>query len=632
METQVLKITSLGGTPVFAIYSTDLSFKKVFGAVTKKGTLLWYFPAFYPVYKLVLKDLKALKLRFTVSDAAKQAITQLERYDERVAKKVLPSGFAFKTQPYEHQLEGFIHVLYNMRVALFYACGLGKTKIIVDWQRAINAKPLILCPRVVLHVWATEAARHGIEQEYRIVDGLSREEKTAQIADAKNYSGLVITYGSARLYREQIQEEFPYNAIVADESHYIKDARSGRTEAALELSKKPSRRVIMSGTPSTGDPRDMYSQFRFLSPCFMPESFWKFKQTFCRTAPMNKRIVIGYKNLHVLNERVRLVALRRTKKECLDLPEQYVIDVPIDMKPSQQKFYNTIILSEEFDELAQALMREERILTEQGGLIDIPNAAVLVNKLLQVACGFMYLKADVPNICDGCEHLRDCVDAHIKPYTAKCHVNSTPMPPIVQRMQENAKLEVLLNKLDEILAEPTHKCIIWAQFRPEMDWIEEAIKDHWKKTKRDFTLVRADGSTPDVTVPATKFETDVACRIYLGQVETGVGITLNAANYMIYFSLPWKLLAYDQSIDRNHRVGQRRDVTVFRLLCRHTIDIHIARGLSMKRTVSETIISALTCAHCDRRERCTEMGITLFEEGCRYQRDVQRHVARAKQV
>lgn len=631
METQVLKVTSLGGTPVFAIYSTDLSFKKVFGAVTKKGTLLWYFPAFYPVYKLVLKDLKALKLRFTISDAARDAITQLERYDERVAKKVLPPGFVFKTPPYDHQLEGFIHVLYNMRVALFYACGLGKTKIIVDWQRALNAKPLILCPRVVLRVWATEAARHGIEQEYRIVDGLTREEKSAQITDAKNYSGMVITYGSARLYLEQIQEDFPYNAIVADESHYIKDERSGRTAAALTLSKKPCRRVIMSGTPSTGDPRDMYSQFRFLSPCFMPESFWKFKQTFCRTAPMNKRIVIGYKNLHVLNERVRLVALRRTKKECLDLPEQHVIDVPIDMTPSQQKFYNTIILSEEFDELAQSLMREDRILTEQG-LIDIPNAAVLVNKLLQVACGFMYLKADVPNICDGCEHLRDCVDAHIKPYTTKCQVNSTPVPPVVQRMQENAKLVVLLHKLDEILADPTHKCIIWAQFRPEMDWIEEAIKAHWEKTKRAFTLVRVDGRTTDVTVPATQFETDPACRVYLGQVETGVGITLNAANYMVYFSLPWKLLSYDQSIDRNHRVGQRRDVTVFRLLCRHTIDIHIARGLSTKRTVSETIISALTCAHCDRRERCADLGIVLFEEGCRYQRDVQRHVARAKQV
>lgn len=625
---QVLKITNIRGTPVFAIYSTDLRFKKVFGATNKKGELLWYFPAFYPVYKLVLRDMQALHLHFEISEAAQKAIDQLDRYEERIRKQVLPSGFAFKTKPFAHQLEGFVHVLYNYRVALFYACGLGKTKIVIDWQRAIGAKPLILCPRAVLRVWAIEAIRHGIEQEYKVIDATTREEKTAQISDAKNYSGMVITYDSARRYQEQIIAELPYTAIVADESHYIKEVKSRRTVAAIELGQRVSRRIIMSGTPCAGDPLDLYPQFRFLAPCFMHESFWKFKQTFCRTAPSNKRIVIGFKNLHVLNQRIQLVTLRRTKKECLDLPEQYILDVPVHLHAEQRKVYNSLILSEEYEELASAILREEKILTEHG-LIDIPNAAVLVNKLIQVTCGFMYLKPDVPNICDGCEHLRDCIEDKIKPYTSKCLVDQTPHPPVVQRMPQNAKLDVLLAKLDEILADPTHKCIIWGQFHPELDWIEEAITARWKEQKLPFTLVRVDGQTANVQAQADKFNEDPKCRIYLSQVETGVGITLNSANYMVYFSVPWKLLAYDQSLDRNHRVGQQRDVTVFRLLGRQTIDMHIARGLSTKRTVAETITSALACSRCNRQEMCDT---TLFGDGCKYQRDIARHTARVTQV
>ena len=629
MQTVILKVTKLLGTPVFTTFSTDMRFSKVYGATRLGDDPLWYYPAFYPVYKNVLRDIRVLKIPLVLSETAEKVVKQLDQYAERVEKRILPPKFEFKTQPYDHQLEGLVHILYNYRAALFYACGLGKTKVVVDWQRAIGAWPLILCPRVVLKVWAFEAQRHGIDQEYAIIDARTKTEKSAQIERAKGYHGMVISYDSARSYYEEIAA-VKYTAIVADESHYIKGHTSTRSKVAIELSKKTSRRVIMSGTPSTGDPRDMWAQFRFLAPCLIPEQFWKFKNTYCETAPMNRRIVTGYKNLDVLNRRVNIVALRKTKGECLDLPRRQIIDIPIDLEDHQRKVYNTLIHTEEYDEIRTA-MEEGKLFTEQG-IVDVPNAAILVNKLLQVACGFVYLKSDAPPICDGCEHLRNCIMERVKPYTARCQVDSTPRPAIVQRMKTNAKLEMLLYKLDEILAEPTHKCIIWAQFKAEMDWVQEAIEKHWAKAKLDHTLVRVDGK---VTKPAQfvdQFNEDPKCRIYLGQVETGVGITLNAANYMVYFSLPWKLLAYDQSIDRNHRVGQERDVVVFRLIARKTIDIHVARALATKRTVSETIVAVLKCANCDRQTRCEERDISLFEPGCKYKREVARPVARARSI
>ncbi len=623
------KVTRLQGTPVFAAFSRDLRFSKVFGATRFPRDPLWYYPAFYPVYRLVLRDFKVLQIPLELSETAKAFVAALDRYEEHIRKRQLPEGFKFKTKPFDHQLVGLVHILYNFRAALFYSCGLGKTKIIVDWQRAIQARPLILCPKVVLKVWSFEMQRHGIDQEVLIIDAKSRPEKLRQIDETKNYPGVVISYDSARRYVEELMQ-VPYNAIVADESHFLKGYNSKRTEAALELSRKASRRVIMSGTPSTGDPRDMWSQFRFLGPCFFSEPFWTFKQTYCVTASYNKHVVVGYKNLDVLNRRVNLVAHRRTKEECLDLPRRRIIDVPIHLSSAQQRVYNSLINSDTYDKIRTALDKDS--LFSEKGLIDIPHAAILVNKLIQVGCGFLYVKPDEPVPCDTCEHMRNCVVEGIQPFTVHCLVDSTPRPALVRRLAENAKLDVLVHKLDEILVEPSHKCIVWGQFCAELDWIEEALKDRWMRAKQNYTLVRVDGRTGSSALKVNRFNTDPNCRVYLGQVDTGVGITLNAANYMIYFSLPWKLLAYDQSLDRNHRVGQERDVIVFRLLARGTIDTHVARALSLKRTVSETLVATLQCARCSRQQACAERNISLFEPGCKYKQHIKRPVAQLRNL
>lgn len=629
MQTTTLKITKLGGTPVFMAYSTDPRFAKVYGATRIPPKDLWYYPAFHPLYRFVLRDFHVLQVPLELSEAAHEAVQKLDRYAARIQNRELPEGFTFKTPPFQHQLEGLVHVLYNFRAALFYACGLGKTKIVIDWQRALDATLLVLCPRVVVKVWPQEAARHGIDQEFAVIDATSRKGKLKQLEDAKNYPAVVISYDSMRRYQDELSA-LSYNVLVADESHYIKNPTSARTKVAIELSKKASRRIIMSGTPSTGNPLDMWSQFRFLSPCFLAEPFWKFKQDYCVTSKSNKHIVVGFKNLDVLNRRIEIVSLRKTKKECLDLPAQRIINLWLDLTTAQRRVYNTLVHTDEFEALHTAMVAGE--LFNQDGLIDVPNAAILVNKLIQVTCGFVYLKPNEPSPCHGCEHLRDCVTAGIKPHTASCKVDPVARPPVIERMASNAKLVVLLSKLTEILVEPTHKCIVWCQFGAEMDWVQEAIEAHWEKHRQDFTLVRVDGSTNKPDRLVDRFNQDPRCRVYLGQVETGVGITLNAANYMIYFSLPWKLLAYDQSLDRNHRLGQERDVTVFRLLARGTIDTHIARALSLKRTVSETLVATLRCGRCDRQKRCEDSGISLFEPGCKFQRRVARPVARPRSI
>lgn len=631
-----VKVTKFWGTPVFALHAHDVRLKKVYGATFSEATKLWYFPAFYPAHRIVLKDFTVLKLPIEFSQQALHVIQQLNRYEERIQARELPAKFDFRTKPYDHQLEGLVHAIYNFRAALFYACGLGKTKIVIDWQRAIGCYALVVCPRVVMRVWAKEVKVHGIEQEFQLIDGKTPADKRRQIEEGKKYPGMVVSYDTARRYYEEIAT-VPYTGIVADESHYIKGPTSARTKVAIELAKKASRRIVMSGTPSLGDPRDVYSQLRFLSPCFANEEFWKFTQLFCTTAPYNKRIVVGFKNLDLLNKRVELVALRKTKEECLDLPKQLTIDVDIELTKRQKRAYNTLVLTEEYADLADIMLRQGT-LTEDG-ILDIPNAAVLINKLIQLSSGFLYKKSDLPPICDTCEYMRDCVVAGIKPYTKKCHVAKEAPEPPVEVFKENAKRDFLIAKLKDILEERTNKVIIWAQFIPELDLIDEALRGlwnqkdhdpHWQEDYQPYH-VRVDGRTTGKAQDLVdQFNEDPNCRVYLGQVSTGVGLTLNAANYMVYFSLPWKLGDYEQSKDRNYRLGQERDTIIYRLIGKGTVDENIAQSLSLKRTVAQTITAALVCPRCAQYHECQETEVELFGEGCIHKRSVARPVTKAR--
>jgi len=619
-----VKVTALHKTPVFQIHGFDPRLCKVYGATYSKEEGLWYYPAFLPASEQVLRDFRVLKLPLVFSAKAQEAVEKLKTLKARFDARELPAGFTFKTQPFEHQLTGLLHAVYYWRCALFYACGLGKTKIVIDWQRAVpGAWPLIVCPKVVVGVWPREVKLHGIGQEYRIIDGESKAERLQQMVDTKGYQGIVMSYDTMWRQFEEVAQ-VPYNCMVVDESHCIKGHDSQRTEVALELSNKAARRIAMSGTPSMGDPRDLWPQMRFLSPALMPEEFWQFKKKYCVTAPLNKRIVIGYKNLDVLNTRVNFVALRKTKEECLDLPAQLIHDRLITLTGEPRRAYNTLQITPEYQELVQGLTHQLQL--GQGVMVDVAHAAALLNKLIQISCGFVYAVDEKElTICNGCQHLRECVTNDTHPFTQMCVVAPQSRMPIVKYFDDNAKRDALEELLEEILAEPTNKVIIWGQFTPELNLIETLLQ------KLQLGYVRVDGRTSgQAPTLAEKFNTDPECRVWLGQVATGVGLTLNAANYMVYYSLPWKLGDLEQSKDRNYRVGQLRSVTIFRLIARGTVDEGIALALRTKQTVAVAITAAIACTVCSQHETCQSQRIEPFDDGCCFPRAVARHVTKAK--
>lgn len=629
MTNPTINLDNLHGTPIFTLRSANASWKEVYGATFFRKQRIWCFPAFYPVYQFVIRDLKALCPTIQLSEKVQEYISKLS---DEVS---LPPDFSFITPPYQHQTEGLLHLMQNIRAGLFFSPGLGKCKVVVDLLRYTGDTALILCPRVMLTTWKEELEKHGNIQDVNIISGATKKKKMALIKESQERATVatIVTFETAALYSEELFK-IKYNCIVADESHRLKSPFSNRTKAAQYLASRAYRRILLSGTPSLGSPFDLYGQLRFLGRYFCPENWWKFKKKFgvypaWEANSAAPKMLLGFKNVHIMNERANLVCLRKTKEECLDLPAQQFIDKVFGLYNSQKKQYN-LLVAERADAVGSQL-REEL----QEGSLDISSGTTLephvitdepvtlLMKLDQVSSGFIHKTTMNPGICNNCDYVQHCTDNRIQPYTKNCNIVQTKPATPVDKSKHNARLDVLKDLTEEILEDKENKVIIWANFKEEI----RQIKDYLSNTCQ-YVCVEGGLSDKDLSSRVKEFNENDECKVYLGQISTGIGITLNAANYVIYYNLPWNLEHYLQSLDRNYRIGQDRKVTVYRLVAKHTIDEAKLVALDNKIALDRLVTNSLPCVTCPEfKKRCAKHNIKLYDDDCIYDRTMLKNKA-----
>jgi len=631
-----LHLSDAYGTPVFTLaHCAGVPLKDVYGATYHGPTQTWRFPAFRPVHRLVLEDLKVVVKGLVLSEEAKQHATAQDVLQE------LPADYKYVTQPYQHQAEGVKHLYNFLRAGLFFDAGLGKCKVTVDLQRLVQEPVLVVCPRVMLHTWREEFEKHGNITDVIVIDGVTKKKKLKQIAEAAERvpAATILTYGVATRYVPEIIA-IPYKILVADESHQLKSPFAKRSVAVSTLAGRAYRRVLLSGTPSLGSPFDLYGQLRFLGKYFCPENWWDFRKVFgvfpaYEAAERVPKMLLGFQNLELMNKRVSLVCVKKTKEECLDLPDQQIIDVKFTVYASQKKAYNTLILDQsDAAGTAIKLALEEGTLNHSQGTVlpphvYVPEVISQLNKLDQIASGFLYQTTRNPRLCDGCEHVRTCATSNVLPYTSKCSVVAKMPASVVKTLPHNARLEQLEGTLDTLLEEEANQIIVWARYRIELDQITDLL------TKRKVSHVRVEGgmSSSNLEKAKNSFNADNTIRVYVGQVSTGIGLTLNAANYTIYYNLPWSLEHYLQSMDRNYRIGQDKKVTVYRLIARYTLDEAKAVALDQKMDFNTLVTSRSVCASCPEfSRRCAVKGIKLYANDCIYERTMMRSTASVRTI
>jgi len=467
-------------------------------------------------------------------------------------------NYKFKTKPYAHQLTALEKSWNRETYAYFMEMGTGKTKVLIDNLAMLYDKgkvngALIIAPKGVVGTWYNQEIPTHLPNHIENVTTLwqaninkKQKEKLDELLKVGEELHILIMNVEALSTTKGVEfaSRFlnSHNTLMAiDESTTIKNPKAKRTKSILLLSKKAKYRRIMTGSPVTKNPLDLYTQCYFLDPFHLEhESYYSFRMRYAimKTANISGRqiqLVSGFKNLGELSEKLKPFSYRVLKEDCLDLPDKIYMKRQINLTPDQKKLYEQ--------------MRKEALATLNGKQVTTVNALTQLMRLHQITCG--HFTSD-----DG---------------------TTQPI--------KNNRIDELMDVLEEIEG----KAIIWAHYQYDINTIiKEVEKVHGPGSIVDYYgLTPQDERQPNIK----KFQSDPKCRFMVGTPSTGgYGITLTAANTVIYYSNGYDLEKRLQSEDRAHRIGQQKSVTYVDILADETVDEKIVKSLRKKINIASEVL------------------------------------------
>tara|TARA_R100001460_G_scaffold28153_1_gene56477 strand:+ start:1722 stop:3167 length:1446 start_codon:yes stop_codon:yes gene_type:complete len=462
--------------------------------------------------------------------------------------------FKYKTKPYEHQRIALERSYDKTNYGYFMEMGCGKSKVLIDnmaWlydQKKIDTA-VIVAPKGVYRNWQIseipahlrEDIEHEVyvwnpnpnkDQQKHLKEGIEERKKLRILLI--NVEGFATT--KVRKYMEMFVRGSSF-LLAVDESTTIKNPKAKRTKALVAIGKSASFRRILTGSPVTKSPMDLYSQCGFMDTRLLGhDSYYSFQGRYAvtRTQRMGSHTfqqIVGYRNLEELSTKLDSFSYRVTKEEALDLPAKIYTVREVNLNDEQRQYY-------------MSLKKAAIVLLNDGELVSAPAVMTQLLRLQQVLCG--HLKTD-----DG-----DLVEF------------------------KTNRMAALLETVEEM----SGKVIIWSRFRYDIKKITEELK----KVYGCDSTVNYFGDTSDADRQAAirRFQFEDA-RFFVANPQTaGFGLTLTAATNVIYYANDFNLETRIQSEDRCHRIGQHHPVTYVDLVTRGSIDEYIVRSLRAKIDLS----------------------------------------------
>ena len=468
-------------------------------------------------------------------------------------------NYKFKTRPYAHQLKA-LEMSWNKEVyAYFMEMGTGKSKVLLDNISMLYDKgkingALIVAPKGVYKNWYdSEIPEHLVDHiEKKTVlwqaNITSKQEQKLKSLFTPGIDLHILIMNVEALSTKKgvdFARKFLMShqtLFAVDESTTIKNPKAKRTKNIISLSTLGKYRRILTGSPVTKSPLDLFTQCYFLDPFLLDHSsYYSFRTRYAvmRTANFNGRsvqIVVGYHNLEELTERLKAFSYRVLKDECLDLPPKTFMKRIIQLTPEQKRVYQQ--------------MKQTALAELNGKMVTTATVLVQLMRLHQITCG--HFKSD-----DG----------------------------TTQKIKNNR-----IEELMEVLEEVHGKVVIWAQYRYDI----ETIVEHIEKRFGDNSVVTYYGDTTEeerrkaikaIQSPGSKI------RFLVGTTQTGgYGITLTGASTMIYYSNGYDLEKRQQSEARIDRIGQKHPMTYIDLIAEDTIDEKIVKALRKKVNIANEIM------------------------------------------
>ena len=468
-------------------------------------------------------------------------------------------NYKFKTKPYAHQLTALEKSWDKTEYGYFMEMGTGKSKVLVDNMAMLYDKgkingAVIVAPKGVYRNWySQEIPNHlpsHIQPKMVLWTALTSKKKDKEyqtlFETGHDLHILIINVGALSTKKGlDFAAKFMRchkTMLAIDESTTIKNPSAKRTKSILALGKEATYRRILTGSPVTKSPLDLYTQCGFLNSFLLGyDSFYAFRNRYANMIDRNfggrrVQLIGSYKRLDELADKLKAFSYRVLKDDCLDLPDKVYIRREVDLTDEQSKAYAT--------------MKSAALASLKGKMATAPHVLTQMMRLHQITCG----------------HLRndDGTITEIK----------------------NNRLKELINLLDEVEG----KVIIWANYVYDIENLVKVISDEFGAD----SIVQYYGAIPAEQRQQNieKFQDpNSKARFFIGNPQTGgYGITLTCANTVVYYSNGYDLEKRLQSEDRAHRIGQTKSVTYVDFIAPKTVDEKIVKALRSKMNIANTIM------------------------------------------
>ena len=458
--------------------------------------------------------------------------------------------YPYKTKPYEHQREALNESAEKIQWAYFMEMGTGKTKVTIDnigylsFKGKINAV-LVIAPKSVYTIWESEIETHMPKAiKYKIfkwnIDKPKDYEKLNKYEHLRIFLINVEALSTKRGFDGCVDflSKNKLNFVVLDESTTIKNKSAKRTKNILGLRKLSHIRRILTGSPITKSPLDLFTQCQFLSPELLGfSSYLAFRNRYAEMTdiPVGSGRFISvpkyYKRLEELEMKLKQFATRIRKDQCLDLKPKVRQRRYIELEGESKNIYNRL--------------RTSALAIVEDSTISFSNKLTEIIKLHQVCNGFT--KDD-----DG------------------------KMLPLHDQK---------IKALHEIIDESDGKIIIWANYLWNIHQIIHSLKSRYGD--QSVVSIFGEVGVEDRKKAVELFQNDSNVRFFVGNPTTGgFGLTLTACNTVVYFSNNYNLEVRMQSEDRAHRMGQTGTVVYVDIVAKNTLDEAIMKSLINKGQVA----------------------------------------------
>ena len=451
-----------------------------------------------------------------------------------------------KTIPFQHQIDGVKFGTTHTSWLLADSMGLGKSRQAIDIgvynkEHRGYKHCLIVCGINSLKWnWYNEITTHSYEAGYILGQRTNRKGK--------------ITIGSIKQRIEDLKRitELPYFLItniesfrdtefatlvknlckteiqmcVIDEAHTLRTPTCQQTKGFLSCNTE--YKLAMTGTPIMNRPLDLYSILKWLG--YESHNYYAFKNHYCVMGGFGGHEIVGYRHLDQLSNITRNIMLRRLKEDVLDLPEKIYVDEIVEMTNKQSKLYDDVLKS--------IMDNIDKIRLSRNLLVSIVR--------LRQCTGFTGI--------------------------------------LSSEIQESAKLDRLVELVEEASINNS-KCIVYSNWTQITDIVVNRLK------KFNPAYITGAVSEEKRNAEKQRFNTDPNCMCIVGTISSmSTGHNLQAATTVIFLDHPWTRAAYDQAVDRAHRIGQTKNITVYNLMCKDTIDYRVWQIMNRKGVMSEAML------------------------------------------